>query len=806
MLSKKIRSYLPLLIVLIAIATNVLILYLLVFLTEIFNLPRLIMFLSAMSFFILFNTILWLVGIFGNTENEVNKRIFREFTQNINEVFWRMTPDLSQTIYVSAAYNEIWGRSRENLFTNPQEWFEAIIPQDQERVKTKLQSLMDENVPHVRLEFTIQRPNGDLRQIDMRGFKFRDNHGVVTNILGISTDITAYKQEEKAKAILNDVKSLLERKSDLASIASKLLKIICTAFQWDFGEMWLIDKEANVLRNVTIYDNTGQDFATEFDIKSQQMTFEPGMAVPGEIWKLGNLLWLETFADIKLERIEEATAAGFQSVVGMPIIMNNNIIGVLDFFSHKIRKPDDAIINVLEKIGEQLSLYIEKKHTEDQIIYASQHDSQTFLLNQSALRDNLKKALGGSSVTMALFLFEVNKLNLINSIIGPEASDILLERIVERFRKIIAHPDLQLGRYESNVFAFYLPFHSVEELSEFASVVLRQFNDPFYINHEDIFLSLNIGITTTMMSGNDIDVLFRHANLALSRATEIGKNTFNFFSAEMSYVVHEQIILEASLRHALTNNEFCLYYQPKVNLKTGQITGAEALIRWLHPTKGLLEPAAFIPLAEETGLIIQLDEWVLREVFTLLKADWPMNPNGKATIAINISSQHFLAKNDIFVYINSLVQEFNVNPKPIEIEISESVVLTESQYTLNALNKLIKMGFNLSLDDFGTGFNSLRYLLRVPAQTVKIDKSFIDGLPKNQNNIAIVRAMITLCHSLNKKVIAEGVETLEQIEFLKHEACDEIQGFYFSRPVPLQEFKHLITSQKKLIFEDFNMD
>lgn len=771
-----------------------------IFFTEhFFQISNLISFISALLCIVLFNIILWWIGIFTKNANNVNERLFREFTENIEDVFWRATPDLSQTIYVSRAYDNIWGRPSQNLYKNPNEWFESIISEDQDRVKKILESLTHEHIPNVTFEFTIKRPDGELRNIYTRGFKFKNKKGELVNILGISSDITTYKQEEQAKLILKDIANILARGNHLAIVLPKVLKIICIAYKWDFGEIWLIDKKENVLRSISTWDNSELDTAAAFDAKSQRITFRPGITLPGEIWKAGQLIWIDDLDRIGLARMKEAAYAGLQNAVGIPIFLNNTIIGVLDFFSHDIQKPSEITQNLLKTIGQQISLYIEKKHTENEVIYASQHDAQTSLLNQSTFKDNFKKLIKTSTNPVAILLFEIERFKLINSIIGSEASGLLLKMVVNRLREITSQPVDQLARYETNVFAFYLSFHKIEEVIEFAETIIKQFKEPFFINHEYVYLSINIGITTTFESGHNINTIFKHAHLALDNSIKTGKNNFNFFSLEISNIVHEQLILETSLRSALKNNEFCLYYQPKVNLITGEISGVEALVRWQHPVRGLLVPADFIRLAEETGLIIQLEEWILREVFMLIKNNWPMNPNGKGLIAINISPQHFKAKNDILSYIKSLMQEFNINPKLIEIEITESVFLDETRYNLNLLSKLLKMGFYLSLDDFGTGFNSLNYLLRIPAESVKIDKSFVDGLPTKKTNKAIVKAIITLCHGLDKKVIAEGVETFEQAQFLKQAGCDEIQGYYFSRPVPINELKMLISKNTKLI-------
>ena len=472
-----------------------------------------------------------------------------------------------------------------------------------------------------------------------------------------------------------------------------MLKIICMSRNWDLGGLWLVDKEAKVLRSISIWNNSEWDFKNDVHLKSQKIPFRPGFILPRKVWKLGELVWIEDIRTANLIRLNDAARAGYRSAVGVPIFMKGEIIGVLDLFSRVINKPHEITKNMLKTISDQIGQYIASKLGEDQMIYASRHDAQTSLLNLSALRDNLKKLKVSPPNKLALILFEIDRFKLINSVIGNEAKDLLFKMIVDRFRKISPEFEDQFGRYDTNIFARYLTFHVVDELIQFSKALLNIFNEPFYINQQYFYLAANIGMSISSGSKTNINALFKQANFALDKSIKAGKNNFNFFSSELSDIVHEQLILETSLRNAFSNNEFCLYYQPKVNLKTGEISGVEALVRWQHPIKGLIMPADFIYLAEETGLIIQLDEWVLREVFKLIKNDWPLNPNGKGLIAINISPQHFKVKNDIFSYIKSLMQEFNVNPNIIEIEITESILLENLPYALKVLNKLVDMGF-----------------------------------------------------------------------------------------------------------------
>ncbi len=262
-------------------------------------------------------------------------------------------------------------------------------------------------------------------------------------------------------------------------------------------------------------------------------------------------------------------------------------------------------------------------------------------------------------------------------------------------------------------------------------------------------------------------------------------------------------MLEMDLRKALLENQFCLYYQPKVDLKTGHICGLETLIRWQHPEKGLLSPASFLQVAEETGLIIPIGEWVLREAFHQIKTrevfgndNIPISLN--LSIALNLSIYQLSERHNLLDYIKKLIKEFDVNPTLLELEITESILAKDIDSILEFLNSIKKMGIKISLDDFGTGYSSLKYLHLFSIDSIKIDKSFVDGLPHNQHNMAIVRAIIALSHSFNMRVIAEGVEKEEQLKYLIKENCDEIQGYYFSKPLSMHDINKLIKKNKPL--------
>jgi EAL domain-containing protein (putative c-di-GMP-specific phosphodiesterase class I) len=329
--------------------------------------------------------------------------------------------------------------------------------------------------------------------------------------------------------------------------------------------------------------------------------------------------------------------------------------------------------------------------------------------------------------------------------------------------------------------------------AEIAKKILAVIKDPISIANHELFITASIGIAVYPDDGDSVDVLTRHADAAMYHAKNSGRNNYQFFTQEMSARVAAQLTMENSLQKAISNNELQLFYQPKVSIKTGKIIGAEALIRWLHPQWGMMMPDRFIKIAEDSGLIKGIGHWVLREACTQNKK-WQDAGLPEIPIAINVSvvelhHAHF-SQEVIKVLLQTGLQPYN-----LELEVTESVAIQSEVTVIHDLNRLKEMGVRLSVDDFGTGYSSLSYLKLLPVNTIKIDKSFIRDIQIDVNDAAIVTAIIKMSQSLGLTVIAEGVETQAQLEFLKSHDCDEMQGYLFSRPLPADEFATLLAQQ-----------
>jgi EAL domain-containing protein (putative c-di-GMP-specific phosphodiesterase class I) len=308
---------------------------------------------------------------------------------------------------------------------------------------------------------------------------------------------------------------------------------------------------------------------------------------------------------------------------------------------------------------------------------------------------------------------------------------------------------------------------------------------PFHIGGKDVFVTSSIGIATFPTDTEDADTLVKHADTAMLRAKSSGRNNFQFYTSEMNERELERLQMDADLRRAIERDEFMLYYQPKVSLRSGEIIGVEALLRWRHPERGLVMPNDFIPMLEESGLIVPAGEWVLRAACKQIRV-WKEEGIEPVPIAVNLSAKQF-AHQDVARLVDSALHAYEIDPRFLEVEITESAAMQNADNTIVTLAKLKGQGISVAIDDFGTGYSSLNYLQRFPLDSLKLDRSFVIGLPGDLNGVSIALAVITMAHSLGLKVVAEGVETKEQLAFLTAHECDEVQGYYFSRPLPAAE-------------------
>jgi len=452
---------------------------------------------------------------------------------------------------------------------------------------------------------------------------------------------------------------------------------------------------------------------------------------------------------------------------------------------------------------EQLTLHIrraiEKQQVTAQLDYQANHDGLTGLPNRNLLADRVRQALlytHRSQRQMAVLFIDLDHFKFINDSLGHDLGDRLLKIVAERLTECVRSEDT-VARQGGDEFVIVLAeLAEGEDAAEVAQKIGAAVRRPLKIDENMLEVSCSIGISVYPKDGGDVQTLLKNADVAMYRAKEQGRNNFQFFAAEMNDKAVARMTMEKHLRRALERDEFLLHYQPQLELDTGRIIGMESLIRWQSPELGFIPPGSFIHLAEETGLIVAIGEWVLQTACAQNKA-WQDAGLAPLIMAVNLSPRQF-RQEGLAELVARILEETGLEPRYLEIEIIESLVMHDVEGATVILKKLKELGVQLTMDDFGTGYSSLSYLKRFPFDKVKIDQSFVRDITSDPDSAAIARAIIALSHSLNLRVIAEGIETEGQLGYLRSHACDDMQGFYFSRPVPAGEFERMLREGRSL--------
>jgi diguanylate cyclase (GGDEF)-like protein/PAS domain S-box-containing protein len=440
-----------------------------------------------------------------------------------------------------------------------------------------------------------------------------------------------------------------------------------------------------------------------------------------------------------------------------------------------------------------------RKITEQRVHHVAQHDVLTGLPNRSLLQDRLGQAVAyatRSGHPVWVMLIDLDRFKYVNDSMGHKAGDVLLMTVAARLRSSLRDTDT-VARLSGDEFVVILSQHEDQPLThDIVQRVMDSVAQPVMLGPKEFFVTCSIGVAAYPSDGTPADSLIEHADIAMYRAKKLGRNNFQFYTPAMNEESLERVRIESALRNALERNEFVLHYQPQVDLKTGQIVGMEALIRWKHPELGMVPPVRFISVAEDTGLIVPIGAWVMRTACAQNKA-WQDAGLGHLRVAVNLSARQFSAT-ELLPGIEQVLLDTGLDPSCLELELTESLFMSDVTPAVDLLHRMKSLGVKLSIDDFGTGYSSFSYLSRFPIDVLKIDRSFVNDITIDANDAAIVASIIALAHNLRLSVIAEGVETAEQLDYLRHQGCDEMQGYYFSRPLPAQEFEQLLRQHRGL--------
>ena len=599
-------------------------------------------------------------------------------------------------------------------------------------------------------------------------------------------DITENKKSQTQQAALYQIAERANLAEDIQEFYRAIHNIVGELIQTKNFYIALLDADSEML--------TFPYFVDEVDPVPEPRSLGKGLTE--YVLRTGqtSLISPATFED--LVKSGEVESIGTPSVdwLGVPLKAGDTVFGVLVVQSYTSgRRFGEKEKEVLTFVSQHIASTLERKRSEETIRHQAYHDALTKLPNRVLFRDRMTQALAHARrrKEMAAMLFlDLDRFKIINDTLGHAVGDKLLQGVAHRLRECLRKEDT-VARLGGDEFMLLLSgVNQVEDAARIAEKVLNAIRPPFQIDSHELYINTSIGISLYPHDGEDAETLVKNADIALYRAKERGRDTYQFYAATMNEKAYEQLELENKLRRALERNEFVLHYQPQFDMHMGKIIGMEALIRWQQPDGQLLYPLDFIAIAEDTGMIVPIGEWVLKTACAQNKL-WQTSDFLPLRVAVNLSGRQF--HESLVPTIADVLKRTGLEPQFLELELTETSIMKNDEIAVKILTELKSMGIQICIDDFGTGYSSLSYLKRFPIDTLKIDRSFIRESMRDADHAAIVVAIITMAHTLKLKVVAEGVESPEQWAFLRDHNCDKMQGNLFSNPLPVDAFTRLIT-------------
>lgn len=659
---------------------------------------------------------------------------------------------LDDTVYFSPRWKEILGYAEDEIGNSLSEWESRVHPDDLESTLFDVQKNIDGKTEYYENIHRLRHKDGHWVWVLDRGKTLFENNKPV-RMLGTHTDITKEKEKQleyaKQALIMNQIHD---------SVIST--DIEGTILSWNKGSEIMLgySKEEAIGKNISMI------FTLEDEHRHE-------------------------------EYLRELSEQNFLSVDTQLVTKDKERLAVISSLS--LVKDENEQKMGLIYISQDISKrkQAEKELLEQKVIleFQAHHDSLTGLYNRALFKKNLEKALflaKEQNTSIALLFIDLDNFKEINDSLGHATGDRVLISVAQRLKHLLTNNET-LARLGGDEFIIMLEnIQNSREVSKLAQKIIHNLSLPMKFQETTLYVSCSIGISLYPNDGETLDNLMKYADSAMYKAKDEGRNNFQFYDVSMTELATKRVLIESALREALNNQEFLVYYQPQVNAKSGKLIGMEALVRWQHPTMGFLSPADFIPVAEATGLIVQLDRYVMRTAISQL-VEWYKDGLNPGVLALNLTVQQIYQR-DFIEMLRSTLQELECKPEWLELEVTESQIMKNPQEAVKILNVISAMGIELAIDDFGTGYSSLSYLKKLPLNKLKIDQSFVKDLPHNEHDIGITKTVIALAKSLNLSIIAEGVETQEQKDFLLESGCENVQGYFYSKPLPSEEMKRVL--------------
>ncbi|ANT53985.1 EAL domain-containing protein [Mesorhizobium amorphae] len=674
--------------------------------------------------------------------------------------------------------------------------FDLHAPELAQKFRAVEQNVLSSGQPMIDKEEFVVDASGAVRWFSSTKVPLRNARNDIIGLVGIAHDITARKQADILRDGQAHILEMIAMSALLEDVLDRLMRLVESQLTGIFGSVLLLDKDGSHLRHGGA-PSLAKDYTTAID----------GIAVGPKVGSCGTAVYrrepvivADVMQDPLWEDYREVVAPfGYRSCWSTPILSHQGaVLGVFAMYSMTVREPTGAETRLIDFTTRIAGIAIERKLAEDQIHFMANHDVLTGLPNRALLEDRLSQALLYAQRYdrwVTVVFIDLDNFKLVNDTLGHNAGDVLLKTVANRMVECVRSTDtvVRLGGDEFVIVLFDQPTN-VDLISETLQKIRAAIAEPVHLGRHRLRATASIGIANYPKDGTSPDTLLANADAAMYRAKEFGRDNFQFYAPEFNTRAHEKFVLQEELRNALAHSEFILLYQPQVDLRSGDVFAVEALLRWKHPTRGIVAPNTFIPTAEETGLIVPIGDWVLHEACRQNKA-WQDAGLPPLTVCVNVSARQFREPNLIGRVVNAL-KDSGLEARYLELEVTESLIMQDVELAVATMNALQNLGVQISIDDFGTGYSSLSALKTFPVARLKIDKSFIKDLAVDENDQAVASAVISLGQNLHLRVIAEGVETDDQVAFLRKNNCDEMQGYHFSKPVSAQGIEKLLDGKR----------
>ena len=685
---------------------------------------------------------------------DIRKRMDLAFEGSRDAIWdWNL---VDNSLYISSRWKDIIGFSDFESYDKLSRWKSCIHPDDYHTLMKNIINSKNGKTEYLDNIHRVKHKNGHWIWIHLRGKAQFDNDKKALRMTGTLSDVT---NETNLKYRNTQLAQIIEQTND-AIISTDLDGNITS---WNNGTTKLLGYLPHEIISQHISCIYPEKYISTFD-KSIQILLQEGKYTADTYLKDKYNNIIPVALSLSLLRDER----------GNP----TNMIGYIK--------------DITQRKDFEKKLLVQKQ----KLKFQANHDDLTGLPNRALFIDRLKQGIFNAKrnkKTLALFFIDLDHFKEINDTLGHNIGDKVLKKVATLLKQSFRKEDTlaRLGGDEFTIITQNLA--TKEDIAYLAQKVLSTFKEPIIIDSHTLYVTSSMGISLYPDDGESCSNLLQYADTAMYKAKNEGRNNFQFYDIEMTRIALERITLERNLRYALQNNEFTVYYQPQMDAKKNNLVGMEALVRWKHPEMGLIPPDKFIPLAEATGLIIEIDLFVMRSALSQI-VQWYKEGLNPGVLALNLAVKQLENRNFLKV-LEKLLEDTKCKREWIELEVTEGQIMKNPEYAIDILNKISALGINLAIDDFGTGYSSLAYLKRLPINKLKIDQSFVRELPDDEEDVAIVKAVIALAESLNLRLIAEGVESKKQKEFLVEHGCTNIQGYFYSKPIPAEEMKMFLSKE-----------